>query len=167
MPYRFNHPDKKIESMASILILGGALPLGAAMLAQYALHLPPCHFCILQRWPYGLAMLCGVLSLLVARMSLAWRLTVAVGIMAFLATGALGLVHTGIETGFIKYTGGCVASDTVSVDAILASPIVACDAVMASFAGLSMASWNVLFAASMVLLVALQYRFERRQHVGR
>lgn len=149
--------------MASILILGGAVPLAVAIVAQYAFHLPPCHFCILQRWPYGLVILCGIVSLLVPRHSLGWRFAVALGIMGFLATGVLGLVHSGIESGFLKYTGGCVASDTVSVDAILASPIVACDAVMASFAGMSMAGWNSLFAFAMVLLVALQYRWEWKQ----
>lgn len=159
------YPDKNIECMASLLILGGSVPLAFALLAQYALLLPPCHFCILQRWPYGLVILCGVLSLLVRRMSLGWRFTVALGVMGFLATGLLGLIHSGIESGFLKYTGGCVAPDTVSLDAIIAAPIVACDAVMASFAGLSMAGWNALFAFTMILLLILYYRWERKHHV--
>lgn len=158
------HPDKKIESMASILILGGAVPLAGALIVQYGLHLPPCHFCILQRWPYGLVILCGVASLLVPRMSLRWKFAVAMGVMGWLATGTLGLIHAGIESGFLDYKGGCVASDTASLDAILAAPIVACDAVMAAFAGLSMAAWNSIFAASMILLAALQFRYEAKRH---
>ena len=161
------HLDKKIDSMASLVILGGVLPLAVAVVAQYLLHLPPCHFCILQRWPYGFVILCGIVSLLVPRGSLRWRLAVAFGILGFLATGLLGLVHSGIESGFLKYTGGCVASDTVSIEAILASPIVACDAVMAQFAGLSMASWNVVYVVFALILVALQYRCDWKHHVLR
>lgn len=163
--FRCTEPSSKtIESMASILILGGVVPLAVAVVAQYALHLPPCHFCILQRWPYGFVILCGILSLLVKRGGLGWRLCVAFGILGFLATGLLGVIHSGIEAGIVKYTGGCVASDTVSLDAIMQAPIVACDAVMASFAGLSMAGWNALFAVAMIGLTAAQYRWEIRRH---
>lgn len=157
---------RNIETMASLLILGGVVPLAAALVAQYALHLPPCHFCLLQRYPYGLVILCGVASLLVPRLSLGWRLCVAFGIAGWLATGLLGLIHTGIEAKFLRYEGGCVASATASLESILASPLVACDAVMAEFAGLSMAAWNTIFAAMMILLTALQYRYEWRQRHG-
>lgn len=152
--------------MASLLILGGFVPLAGAVLAQYVLHLPPCHFCMLQRYPYVLVILCGVASLLVPRLSLRWRLAVAFGLMGWLATGLLGLIHTGIERGVLKYTGGCVAASSPSLEAILAAPLVACDAVMAGFAGLSMASWNSLFAATMIVLAALQYRHDWKQYYG-
>lgn len=161
------NPDKKIECMASLLILGGVVPLAFAITAQYGFNLPPCHFCILQRWPYVLVALCGVASLLVPRLSLRWRFAVALGIFGWLATAALGLIHTGIETKFLKYEGGCVASAEVSLEAILGSPLVSCDAVMAAFGGLSMASWNSLFALGMIVLTVLQYRFERRPRHGK
>ena len=167
------NPDKKIESMASILILGGVVPLSIALVAQHLLHLAPCHFCMLQRWPYGIAILAGLLSLMVPRLGLWWRFFVAVGVLAFFATGVLGLVHTGIETGFLHYTGGCVAQDSGDhsvaglMQSIMAAPIVACNDVRASFLGLSMASWNSLFAFGMIVLTFLQYRFEyRRRHGG-
>ncbi len=166
------NPDKPIESMASILILGGVVPLCVALVAQHVYHLAPCHFCILQRWPYGVAIVAGMLSLLVPRLSLRWRFCVAVGMLAFLATGVLGLVHTGIESGFLHYTGGCVAQ--ASADSSLAgltasimnAPIVACNEVRVSFLGLSMAGWNSLFAAALIMLTYLQYRFEYRRRYG-
>ena len=160
------HPDKKIESMASILILGGVVPLAFALVAQFAFHLPPCEFCMLQRWPYLVPIIAGILSLAVPRLSVRWRLCVAFGMMGWLATSLLGLIHSGIESGFLKYSGGCVASDQASLEAILASPLVSCDAVMAAFAGLSMASWNSLFAFAMIVLAFAQYRYEYRQRYG-
>ena len=43
--------------MASILILGALLPLAAALVAQFGFGLHPCHFCLLQRYPYLVALL--------------------------------------------------------------------------------------------------------------
>jgi disulfide bond formation protein DsbB len=164
-------PDRKIESMASILILGGVLPLAVALMAQYGFGLAPCHFCLLQRYPYVAVIACGALSLLVPRGSLCWRFLVALGILALLVTGTLGGVHTGIERGWLNYKGGCVAEPLVdhSAVAILASikaaPLVPCNEVAASFLHLSMATWNVLWAGFVIVLIGLQYRFDRRRFI--
>lgn len=163
-------PAKKIESMASILILGGVVPLCAALVSQYAFGLFPCHFCLLQRYPYGVAIAAGILSLLVPRMGSAWKFAVLVGALSFLTTAAIGAYHTGIERGWVDYAGGCVAdaSASGSIDdlrqQILGAPQVSCADASAMFAGLSMASWNVIFALCMLVLVIAQYRFERRQY---
>ena len=168
--FRRSTPDKKIESMASILILGGAVPLCAAIASQYVLGLFPCHFCVLQRYPYAVAIAAGIVSLLVKRMGAAWKLSVLVGALAFLTTGALGAYHTGIERGWVDYSGGCVADVSTggSLDdlrhQIMNAPRVSCADASAMFAGLSMASWNVLFALSMLVLLIGQYRFERNSH---
>lgn len=166
-----HNPNKPVESMASLLILGGVLPLCVAMLAQYAFYLPPCHFCMLQRYPYLVVIACGALSLLVKRGGMAWRACVALGIAAWLTTAGLGLYHTGIERGWLEYSGGCVA-DTAATDSlddlrnqILSAPRVACNDVSATALGLSMASWNSIFAFAMVVLAVLQYRHDRKRHV--
>lgn len=144
--------------MPLLLLLGGLTPLLVAWVAQYAFNLPPCEFCLLQRWPYALPILGAALAYYSATGSLRWRFGVAIGIMGWLATGVLGLAHSGIETGFLKYTGGCVASADTSIESILASPLVSCDAVMAEWFGLSMASWNSLFAFAMVALAFALHR---------
>ena len=169
---RCQKDPEKIVAMASILILGGVLPLAGALIAQYGFNLHPCHFCLLQRYPYLGTIAAGVALLLLPRMSLPWRFAVAIGILATFVTGLLGLIHTGIENGWLQYSGGCVSQGigTGSMEdirnAILNAPIVACNEVAASFAGLSMASWNAIWAACVILLIALQYRFEWRRHVG-
>ena len=161
------NPDK-IESMASILILGGVIPLAGALLSQFGFGYHPCHFCLLQRYPYLLVIACGVLSLLVTRGALPWRFLVALGIIGLLATATLGLIHTGIEMKLLAYVGGCVAQAPTdgSLDAlrasIMAAPQVACDEATAVFFGISMATWNVLWAAFVLVLIALQYRFDTR-----
>lgn len=156
--------------MASILILGGVLPLSGAIIAQYGFGYHPCHFCILERWPYVLVILTGVLSLMAERGGLLWRVLVAIGVYALLVTAVLGLVHTGIEDKLLTYTGGCVAqkSADTSIEALRAAletaPIVACDAVTLSFLGLSMATWNSLWAFVVIALIYAQMSFERRRY---
>lgn len=161
------HPDKKIESMASILILGGVLPLTIALMSQKLLGLHPCHFCLLQRYPYLVVIAMGALSLLVKRGDMAWRICIALGIYALLMTAGLGLIHTGIEEQWLAYTGGCVAQTPAdgSLEALRQSiahaPLVACDQKAAVILGLSMATWNVLWALFVLALTAGQYHHDR------
>ena len=162
------NPDK-IVAMASLLILGGVVPLATAIIAQYGFGLHPCHYCLLQRYPYLFVIACGVVSLLVERGGLPWRLCVALGISGWLATGTLGLMHTGIEAGWLIEKGGCVATAPTdgSLDALRAAiagaPLVACNEVAARFFGLSMATWNSITAAGLIALAFLQYRFDMRR----
>ncbi len=142
------------------LLIAGLAPLGVAWVAQYGLGLPPCHFCLLQRWPYGLVALAGLLAMRLPLGGLPWRLLVALAFYGLLATALLGLIHTGIETKFLAYQGGCVASADISLAAIMAAPLVACDAVLASFLGLSMAGWNVLYAITALALLGWRYSCE-------
>lgn len=164
-------PDK-IIAMASVLILGGVIPLAGALVSQYGFGYHPCHFCLLQRYPYVLVIAAGVLSLLVTRGGLPWRFLVALGIMGLLATATLGLIHTGIEMKLLTYVGGCVSQTPAdgSLEAlrasILAAPQVPCDEALVMMFGLSMATWNVLWAGFVLLLVALQYRFDWRRYVA-
>lgn len=170
--FRCRKDPAKIESMASILILGGVLPLAVALVAQFGFGLAPCHFCLLQRYPYLMVIACGVLTLLLPRGSLRWRLLVAIGVYGLLATGTLGMIHTGIEQGWLNYKGGCVAEPLTSnspeaiLAAIKAAPLVACNEVAASFLGLSMATWNAIWAVTVIALIVLQYRFDRARYVS-
>lgn len=165
-------PDK-IVAMASLLILGGVVPLSFALVAQYGFGLHPCHYCLLQRYPYLVPIVCGALSLLVTRGGLAWRILVALGIYGWLLTGLLGLIHTGIEMDLLIETSGCVAQapSDGSIEALRASiasaPLVACNDVAARFLGLSMASWNSITALAFIVLAALQYRFDIRRYHAR
>jgi disulfide bond formation protein DsbB len=164
--------SEKIVAMASILILGGAIPLAAVVIAQFGFGLHPCHFCVLERYPYGVAMLLGALSLLADRGGLAWRVIAVLGIYALLSTAVLGIIHTGIEQHVIAYTGGCVAQAPAdgSLEALKAAienaPVVSCDQAAATFLGLSMATWNVIWALLVIALAAGQFRFDRQRYVS-
>ncbi len=158
--------------MAAILILGGVLPLAGALISQYGFSFHPCHFCLLQRYPYLVVIAAGVLVLLVKQRAMLWRLGVAIALYALLVTGLLGLIHTGIETKYLHYVGGCVAQSAADGSlealraAIASAPLVACDQATAVFLGLSMATWNVLWAGFVMVLIFLHYRCDGRRYDG-
>ena len=130
----------------SALLLGGAFAFQAA---GYA----PCHLCLLQRWPHAVAIGIGLLALVLR----GWLLP-ALGALAAASTAALGLYHTGVERHWWQGPQTCTSGGTTGVstdklfDQIMAAPLVQCDQVAWSLAGVSMASWNMIFSALLVLV---------------
>ena len=80
--------------------LAGAGLAGAGLLTALGSErfggLVPCALCLLERWPYRIAILFGALSLASPRVA---RLTVALAALAMLAAAILGGVHVGVEQG--------------------------------------------------------------------
>lgn len=133
---------------ALFIVLIGLVPLAGALISQYAFGYAPCKLCLLQRYPYALVVIFGVIALLKpAHLHAVLMLTV----LACLVSAGLGVFHTGVEQGWWQYESGCTtqlgAADSLESlrDAINASPIVACDQAMFEVGGLSMASWNSVY----------------------
>jgi disulfide bond formation protein DsbB len=124
---------------------GSVAFLLGALAFQYLGGLAPCHLCIWQRWPHGIAMALGLLLLV-------WpmRGLTLLGALTMLAGAGIGLYHTGIERGWWPGPASCTAPTPGDVpaadllDQILATPVVLCDEVAWSMLGLSMASWNAI-----------------------
>ena len=135
-----------------IAMLGSLALLAGAFGFQYLGGMPPCHLCLLQRWPHAAAIAIGLVAVSSSRgraeLAAAGALTVLIG-------AGIAFYHTGVERHWWLGPQTCTGGDisTVSADdllsSILAAPIVQCDQVAWSMAGLSMASWNGL--ASLVL----------------
>ncbi len=134
--------------------LGSAGLLGGAFAFQYIGHMPPCHLCLLQRWPHGAAIVVGVLAILTG-----WRFWPWLGALAAAATSGIGFYHTGVERGWFTGPTSCtsqMATQGVSsqdlLAQIMAAPVVRCDQPAWVFLHLSMASWNAIFSAVLVLI---------------
>ena len=158
----FHRPMLRVSlrQLMYLLLAGGALPLLLALTAQYAFGLPPCHFCLLQRYPYLAVIVAAILLWRFPARSSLWLMLAVAG---WLTTATLGLYHTGIEEGWIIYKGGCVADTSPALSGedlraqIAAAPIVSCDAPLGTFLGLSMASWNAFSALGWVFLTMFLY----------
>lgn len=133
---------------------GSAALLAGAFAFQYIGGLAPCHLCLVQRYPHGVAVAIGVLALLVPA-GLLGRLLPWGGALAALTTAGYGAYHTGVERKWWPGPDTCTSGPIGQMSAkdllaqIQAAPVVQCDQVAWEMFTLSMASWNML--ASLVL----------------
>ena len=135
-----------------LLAAGGSLALLLGALAfQYIGGLAPCKLCIWQRWPHGLAILAGLLAL---------RLTAAawLGAGLMLVGAGIGVYHAGVEQSWWDGPNTCTSGPITGQSAedllnqIMNAPIVRCDEIAWSMAGISMAGWNAILSLALVFI---------------
>jgi disulfide bond formation protein DsbB len=151
-----------------LALVSAALLLGALAL-QYLAGLPPCHLCILQRWPYVALIALGLIG---AR----WysRPLLGVATLVLLGGAGLGIYHVGIEEGWWALPTSCIAGGTAAtvedLKRMLAEAPPACDQVSFAFMGLTLAGWNLvvsLLLAAFTLAAALGLgRRDRRDRLA-
>lgn len=138
------------KSSHLVLLLCGAASAGLLLAAfgfEYLGGLSPCKLCVWQRWPHGAVILFSLSGLAGLRPSLALAL---IGLSAA-TTAAIAGYHVGVEQQLWAGPASCSSalssgSAAELVDSLLATPVVRCDEVAWSFAGLSMAAWNMVFS---------------------
>ncbi len=145
---------------AALLIPAGLY--GGALVAQYGFGLPPCEMCYWQRWPHQAAILLAAAALIAAprRPRFAGGL-ILLAALAVAASGAIGAFHAGVEYGWWPGLTQCSAArrGPVSIDDIMAVPIIRCDAAPWTFGPLSLAGFNAIFSiAGAGLIVGLLRR---------
>ncbi len=131
--------------------------LGGAYVGQYAFHLVPCEMCWWQRYAHFAALALAVLAML--RPSS--RILVWLAALAILVGGLLGFYHAGVEYGWWEGFTACTSEVKLGDDplsAILNAPMVRCDEVQWSLAGISLAGFNFLISAPAALLIAALLR---------
>src|SRR5690606_29400942 len=150
-------------------VLGLATILGA-LGSQFIGGLQPCELCLEQRLPYywGLPLLALIL-LLWNRLPLpVWY--VGTGILAALfAWGSwLGGFHAGVEWGFWPGPTACTGvGGALSMDMLDdLQPVIGCDVVQFRFLGISLAGYNALISAAIVVLLLVAIVFQLRHNRG-
>lgn len=151
--------------------LGAAAALGVAYGSEIWGELVPCALCLLERWPYRLVIVLGLLAALAPR---TWvRPLLVVAIVCLLADAAIAAVHVGVELQWWPspmpecaaphFSGGSIADRLASMPARPSKP---CDEPTFLIPGipLSMAALNMLFALafSVALVISLSGRRSRR-----
>ena len=144
--------------LAQRLALGvPALLLAGAYLGEYGFDLYPCEMCWWQRWPHFAAVALALVSTM-ARPKQAW---IALAALAVLVSGLIGAFHAGVEYGWWEGVTGCTGTVQDAggdpLAAIMNAPLVRCDEVQWSLAGISLAGWNFLIstASGIAILVLL------------
>lgn len=148
------------KQLLLLLAAGSVLPLAGALLSQFGFGLHPCEMCLYQRIPYAIVALLGLWVLLTPYSPAKLRSVLLVGLLLWLVEAGLAFYHVGIEENWWDSATGCTSDSKVgaSLDdikaAIMKGPIVSCKDVALRVLGLSMAGWNVLYAAGLAGLAA-------------
>jgi disulfide bond formation protein DsbB len=143
--------------LIALAMLGSIALFGGALMFQYFGGLAPCHLCLWQRWPHRIAIGIGAVALLLPSV-LAQRALALAGALTMIASVGLGIYHSGVEQKWWLGPTTCTSGDISGVKAddllnqIMNAPVVHCDQIAWSMWGLSMASWNAVFSAVLVVI---------------
>ena len=137
------------------------LALASAWMLEHWGQLAPCALCLLERWPYRIAILLGLVAMIVPRTAARSMLWLAV--LVVLADVALAVVHVGVEhhawpsplpeCAAPMFSGGSIADMLKSMPSRPAKP---CDAANYLIPGipLSLAALNLLYGGVFALSLA-------------
>ena len=147
------------EGLRRARLIALAVPvalLGGALLSEYVGKLWPCEMCWWQRYPHALAIPVALFALLSPLAAPRARLLTLLAAALIAVSGAIGAFHAGVEYGWWEGLTTCTTSGAMSLDDIMAVPLVRCDQVQWSLAGISLAGFNAIIslggAAAIVLL---------------
>ncbi len=128
--------------------------LGGALGSQYLGGLHPCEMCYWQRWPHGAAIVLAALAFTASAESSRSRALTLLAALAIAVSGAIGVYHAGVEFGIFEGLTACTATGAVTLQDILATPLVRCDQVQWAFLGISMAGWNAILSLGGAAVIA-------------
>jgi disulfide bond formation protein DsbB len=149
------------------VLVASAVVLGGALLSQYWGGLAPCELCLLQRWPWGVAIVVSFIATMVgSRPALPWVALLLTAV--FTVSAGLAFYHLGVEQGWFAgptaCSGAATAADTVDAlkAQILHQQPVRCDAPAWTLFGVSLAGWNLLASLVMVACCIAAFVQSRR-----
>lgn len=135
------HTARLLALLIPFALLGGALAF------QFIGKLYPCEMCWWQRYPHIVAIVLAALAFIVpgrpARAAL-----VALAAVAILVSGLIGVYHAGVEYHWWQGMTACTSTVTgrITLDSIMAAPIIRCDVPQWTFLHVSLAGFNALFS---------------------
>ncbi len=152
------------RSTLVLLAAGGSLALLAGAFLFQAFGYLPCKMCLWQRWPHAAAILIGGVAL----MTRGPLLPLAGGVAAA-TTAGIGIYHAGVEQKWWLGPASCTSAgglDGLSGGDLLSMEgpaLILCDQISWSMFGLSMAAWNAVFSAVLVVIWLLAARASIRR----
>lgn len=146
----------RARALATVAGAGSAALLIGAFAFQYIGGLAPCDLCLQQRWPHGVAILCGLAFLVVPAGILARFLAVIAAVAVTVGAG-IAVYHVGVEQAWWPGPATCTAPEPGALSAgdlmtqILETPVVLCDQIAWSLWGISMPGWNAILSGLLAI----------------
>lgn len=154
-------PGRATRLARSLALVVPAALLAGAYIGEYGFGLYPCEMCWWQRYPlFAAVALAGI-----AFLAPPHRLWTGLAALALLVSAALGGFHAGVEYGWWQGITSCArvmpsAPGANPLEAIMNTPMIACDQPQWTLLGISLAGFNFLIsgAAGLVALLLLRER---------
>ena len=156
------------RAAGGLILVASVAALAGAFYAQYVAGLEPCPLCLYQRYPYGATIVLGGLAAATAGR---WPvLFLALAGIVLAGEAGLAAYHVGVEQGWFEGLAACTgaAGETPATLAelkaqLLAAPPPRCDVVPWSLFGVSMAGYNVIYAAVLAVIGGAAARLALRR----
>lgn len=146
-----------VRRFALFVLAASVLVLGTALLSQYWGGLAPCELCLLQRWPWRVAIAVAALALIIGGRRGLPRLALLLALV-YGVSAAFAFYHVGVEQHWFAGPSACTAPSGKAMTLeemkrqILGTAPVLCDRVQWSLFGVSLAGWNLLASLGMAAI---------------
>ena len=151
----------KVETFIKIIFLVSFVSIISAYFIEYVLGHRPCNLCLIERIPYGLAIILIILNHILIKNI---RFIILLLILVFSFSLIISLYHFGIEQGIFEESTVCGLKDTsniVSKEELLKQlqvQNVSCKDVTFRIFGISLTSLNII--VSLILVIFLSKFFK-------
>ncbi|MGY6250233.1 disulfide bond formation protein B [Bosea thiooxidans] len=162
----FDAASKQSGVLSPLRLIGAIGLVSAALIAgawyfQLVVGLVPCKLCLEQRWPHYAAIGLSLVALALARSArLQWLALLALAVLMAWSTG-LGIYHSGVEWGWFLGPSDCGGGTSSAAGVqdfmkqLQSVRVVSCGEAAWRFLGLSLAGWNAVVSAALLLLALL------------
>ena len=150
----------KVKSYLEFIFVLSIVSLISAFFIEYALGHKPCNLCILERIPYGLAIIL-IISNYISKIS--EKLIISLLILTFMFSVIISTYHFGIEQGFFDESAICGLKDSTELitkeDILnqLAEKKVSCKDVTFRIFGLSLTGINIILSLIITIILSKAY----------
>ncbi len=159
------------RSLALFTVLAAAAALGVALASEHWGGVVPCALCLVERWPYRIAIALGLVALVLPRGI--GRVVLVLALLTVLVGAGFAFVHVGVEWGWWPsplpecaaphFEPGSIAQRLASMPARPSKP---CDSptYLIPFLPVSMAAMNLIYALAFAAFLAISlFRGGRRR----
>ena len=148
----------KNKTILKIILFISTIALASAYFIEYILGYKPCNLCLIERWPYLIALIFIITNLIINKLEKIILIALAI---IFAAATILSFYHVGIEQGFFDESLVCISNDGINslnkedILKELQKEVVSCKNVEFTFFGLSLATINTVIS---FLLSAITFK---------
>ena len=139
----------KNKTILKIILFISTIALASAYFIEYILGYKPCNLCLIERWPYLIALIFIITNLIINKLEKIILIALAI---IFAAATILSFYHVGIEQGFFDESLVCISNDGINslnkedILKELQKEVVSCKNVEFTFFGLSLATINTVIS---------------------